>query len=378
MKYKYIPFKKERVLMYKILVINPGSTSTKLAIFEDEKEKWNKELKHSSGKIKSFTKIIDQLEWRESLIREEIKSSEYSFNKLDAIVARGGVALDPLLGGTYIIEKEMVHDLKIAKNSSHASNLAGIIAYNLGEEFDIPAYTVDPISVDEFEDVARLSGLPEIPRKCQSHALNLKSIGRKTAKYIDKKFSECNLVGAHLGGGISIAPLKKGRIVDVNNANQGGPYSPERVGTLPSLDLAEYIFKNQPKRDEFVKKLLGNGGLTAYLGTSDGLEIEKRIEKGDKKAELAYEGMIYQIAKEIGAMATVLNGDVDAIFITGGLARSKYITNRVIKRVEYIAEVFVYPGAAEMENLALGALRVLKGEEDTLKYEEGKMDTTIF
>src|SRR6056297_2604861 len=364
--------------MYKVFVINPGSTSTKISIFTNEKEVWKKNLKHDTEKLKKFDKIIDQLDWRYGLIKEQLTNSKYDLNNFDAIVARGGVALDPLLGGTYIIDEDMVHDLEIAKNSSHASNLAGIIAYNLGEEFGIPAYTVDPISVDEFEDVARLSGLPEIPRKCQSHALNLKSIGRKTAHNIDKKFDECNLVGAHLGGGISIAPLKKGRIVDVNNANQGGPYSPERVGTLLSLDLAEYIFKNQPERDKFVKKLLGNGGLTAYLGTSDGLEIEKRIKEGDKKAELAYEGMIYQIAKEIGAMATVLNGDVDAIFITGGLAKSKYITNRVIKRVEYIAEVFVYPGAAEMENLALGALRVLKEEEDILRYEEGKMDTTIF
>jgi len=206
----------------------------------------------------------------------------------------------------------------------------------------------------------------------------LKSIGRKTAEYLDKKFYKCNLVGAHLGGGISIAPIKKGRIVDVNNANQGGPYSPERVGTLPSLDLAEYIFENQPDRDQFIKKLLGNGGLTAYLDTNDGLEIENRIEKGDNKAKLVYKGMIYQIAKEIGAMATVLNGDVDAIFITGGLAKSKYITNRIMKKVEYISEVFVYPGADEMNNLAQGALRVLEGKEEALNYEDGIIDTTIF
>lgn len=364
--------------MFKLLIINPGSTSTKLAIFEDEIEVWNKKIKHPSEDIKQFEKIIDQLDWRESLVKKEIANSKHKINELDGVVARGGVALDPLLGGTYLIDENMVEDLKIAKNSSHASNLAGIIAYNIGQENNIPAYTVDPISVDEFEDVARLSGLPEIPRKCQSHALNLKAIGRKTAEYIDKKFIECNLVGAHLGGGISIAPLKKGQIVDVNNANQGGPYSPERVGTLPSLGLAEYIFDNNPDRNQFVKKLLGNGGLTAYLGTNDGLEIEERIENGDKKAKLAYEGMIYQIAKEIGAMATVLNGDVDAIFITGGLAQSKYITNRIMKKVEYISEVFVYPGAEEMENLAQGALRVLRNKEKYMKYEDGKIDVDIF
>lgn len=364
--------------MYKIFVINPGSTSTKISIFTDEKEVWKKNIKHDSISLKDFDKIIDQLDWRSSLIKEELSNSKYDLNNFDAVVARGGVGLDPLLGGTYIIEEDMVHDLKIAKNSSHASNLAGIIAYNLAKEYDIAAYTVDPISVDEFEDIARLSGLPEIPRKCQSHALNLKSIGRKSAKEKGFKFEECNLIGAHLGGGISIAPLKKGRIIDVNNANQGGPYSPERVGTLPTLDLAEYIFKNNPERDLFVKKLLGNGGLTAYLDTNDGQEIEKRIKAGDKKAKLVYDGMIYQISKEIGAMAAVLDGEVDAIFVTGGLAYSDYITSRIKKKVAFIADVLIYPGAEEMSSLAEGALRVLKGEEDIVHYQEGKISTEIF
>ncbi|MFO7815037.1 MAG: butyrate kinase [Halanaerobiales bacterium] len=364
--------------MFKLLVINPGSTSTKLSIFEDEIEVWSKNIQHKSEEIRKFEKIIDQFEWRETLTKKVISDSVHKFNELDAVVARGGVALDPLLGGTYLIDENMVNDLEIAKNSSHASNLAGIIAYNLGREYNIPAYTVDPISVDEFDDLARLSGLPEINRKCQSHALNLKAIGRKTSEYIGKDFEEANLVGVHLGGGISIASLRKGKIVDVNNANQGGPYSPERVGTLPSLGLVEYIYDNNPDHNKFVKKLLGNGGLMAYLGTNDGLEIEERIKNGDQKAKLVYEGMIYQITKEIGAMATVLNGDVDAIFITGGLAKSKYITNRVVKKIKYISEVLVYPGAEEMENLAKGALRVLKKEEEYLEYEEGKIDTEIF
>ena len=364
--------------MYKVFVINPGSTSTKISIFTNEKEVWKKNLKHDSEKLKKFDKIVDQLDWRYSLIKEELTNSKYELNNFDAIVARGGVALDPLLGGTYIIDEDMVHDLKIAKNSSHASNLAGIIAYNLAKENGIPAYTVDPISVDEFEDIARLSGLPEIPRKCQSHALNLKSIGRKTAKEKGLKFNECNLIGAHLGGGISIAPLKRGRIIDVNNANQGGPYSPERVGTLPTLDLAEYIFKNHPKRDQFVKKLLGNGGLTAYLDTNNGQEIEKRIKNGDEKAKLVYDGMIYQIAKEIGAMAAVLDGEVDAVFITGGLAYSEYITKSIKKKIGFIGDVLIFPGAEEMKSLAEGALRVLEDEEEIMHYQDGKISTSIF
>jgi len=364
--------------MYKILVINPGSTSTKLSIFIDDSEVWNKNIQHSSKKIKKYVKIIDQLEWRQNIIKEEVENSKYEFAELDAIVARGGVALDPLLGGTYLIEQKMVKDLKIAKNSAHASNLAGIISYNLGQQYNKPAYTVDPISVDEFEDIARLSGLPELPRRCQSHALNLKSIGRKTAKDINKRFEQTRLIGVHLGGGISIAALKRGKIVDVNNANQGGPYSPERVGTLPTLDLAEHILDNQPEKDKFIKKLLGNGGLNAYLKTNNGVEIEKRIEQGDEKAKLVYEGMIYQIVKEIGAMAAVLNGEVDAIFITGGLANSEYIVDRIIKKTEYISKVFVYPGAEEMENLKEGVLRVLRGEERAMSYENGKIDTTLF
>src|SRR6056297_3797036 len=275
--------------MYKVFVINPGSTSTKISIFTNEKEVWKKNLKHDTEKLKKFDKIVDQLDWRYSLIKEELTNSKYELNNFDAIVARGGVALDPLLGGTYMIDEKMVKDLKIAKNSAHASNLAGIISYNLGQQYNKPAYTVDPISVDEFEDIARLSGLAELPRRCQSHALNLKSIGRKTAKDINKRFEQTRLIGVHLGGGISIAALKRGKIVDVNNANQGGPYSPERVGTLPTLDLAEYILDNQPEKDIFIKKLLGNGGLNAYLKTNDCVEIEKRIEQGDKKAKLVYE-----------------------------------------------------------------------------------------
>lgn len=359
--------------MSKLLIINPGSTSTKIAIFEDENAVYSKTLKHKSEIISKFDSIMSQLDWREKLIRKEIKKSDYTLDELDTVVARGGAGLDPLIGGTYLIDKYMVKDLRDEKNASHASNLAGIIAFNISNDFSIPSYTVDPISVDEFEDIARLSGLPEIPRKCQSHALNLKSIGRKTAEKLKLKFKESNIIGVHLGGGISVAPLKNGRIVDVNNANQGGPYSPERVGTLPSLDLAEYIFDNKPDKKQFKKRLLGGGGLNAYLGTNDGLEIEKRIESNDQKAKLVYDGMIYQISKEIGAMATVLKGDVDGIFITGGLANSKYITDRIKKRVSFIAEVYIYPGAEEMKNLALGALRILNNEENSLRYKQGKI-----
>lgn len=362
----------------KILVINPGSTSTKLAVFEDNEELWNKNISHSSKEIEKFSKIIEQRGWREENIRAQLRENNFSLENFTAVVARGGM-LDPIPGGTYKIDKKMIKDLKIAKNGSHASNLAAIIAFDFAQEFDLKAYTLDPVGVDEFEAVARLSGLPEIPRKCQSHALNLKAVARLSAESIGANMEEINQIGVHLGGGISIAALKKGRIVDVNNANQGGPYSPERVGTLPSLDLVEYIFENDPDKNEFKKRMLGKGGLAAYLDTNDGREIEKRIENGDKKAKLVYDGMIYQIAKEIGSMSAVLKGKVNLIFITGGLANSDYIVDKLKEKVSFITDLRIYPGAEEMNHLAKGALRVLEGKEDILNYdtERNKMKEKI-
>lgn len=362
----------------KILVINPGSTSTKLAVFEDDERLWNKNISHSSKEIEKFSKIIAQLDWRKKIIKRQLKENDFALKYFTAVVARGGL-LDPIPGGTYKIDKDMIKDLKIAKNGSHASNLAAIIAYDFAQEFNLETYTLDPVGVDEFEAVARLSGLPEIPRKCQSHALNLKAVARLSADSIGADMNEINQIGVHLGGGISIAALKKGRIVDVNNANQGGPYSPERVGTLPSLDLVEYIFENNPDKTEFKKRMLGKGGLAAYLDTNDGREIEKRIENGDEKAKLVYDGMIYQIAKEIGSMSAVLNGEVDLIFVTGGLANSNYIVSKLKEKVSFITELRIYPGAEEMNHLAKGALRVLEGNEEVLDYntERNKMKEKI-
>ncbi|MDI3547812.1 MAG: butyrate kinase [Halanaerobiales bacterium] len=356
-----------------IFVINPGSTSTKVAVFKGEEEVWQDTIKHSIEELGRFDRIIDQLEWRRELILNAIKKAGFKIGDFDCIVARGGAGLDPIPGGVYKIDEVMVEDLEQGKNAEHASNLAGIIAYRLAKEYHLPALTVDPITVDEFEPVARLSGLPELSRRCQSHALNLKAIARRTAKDLGGKLEEINLIGVHLGGGISVAPLKGGRIVDVNNANQGGPYSPERTGTLPVMDLVDYIYREKPSRDALKKKLVGKGGLTAYLGTNDCQKIEQMIEQGDKKAELAYQGMIYQIAKEIGAMATVLLGEVTAIFITGGLARSEYIVEGIKSRVSFIAPVLVYPGAEEMNHLAWGAIRVLSGKEKVKIYARERL-----
>lgn len=353
----------------KILAINPGSTSTKLAVFSGEEEQWSETLTHSSQKIEEFDRIVDQLEWRQELIIDNVKEAGHQLDELSAVVARGGL-IDPIPGGTYRIDEEMVKDLREGKNGEHASNLAGIIAYNLAEERNIPAYTVDPVGVDEFEPVARLSGLPELPRRCQSHALNLKAVGRSTAEELGEDLEKINLIGVHLGGGISISAMKKGRIVDVNNANQGGPYSPERVGTLPAIDLVNYIFEEKPEKDDLKRRLVGKGGLAAYLNTNDGREIEEMIEKGDEEARLVYNGMIYQIAKEIGRMAAVLEGEVSAVFVTGGLANSDYIVEELEKKIDFIAPIKVFPGAKEMRHLLEGAIRVLEEKEDAKDYRE--------
>lgn len=351
----------------KILAVNPGSTSTKIAVFEGEEEIFRNNITHSNKEIEKFDEIIDQLEWRESLIKDYLDKEGFSLTEFTAVVARGGM-IAPIPGGTYKIGEKMISDLKSGEYGKHASNLAGIIAYEFADEYNLKAFTVDPVAVDEFEPVARLSGLPEIPRKCQSHALNLKAVARHSAEIQNKEMDEINQIGVHLGGGISIAAMKKGKIVDVNNANQGGPYSPERVGTLPSLEFVEYIYSENPDKNEIEKKMLGRGGLTAYLGTNDGREVEERIESGDKKAELVYNGMIYQIAKEIGSMAVVLDGEVSAIFITGGLANSDYIVNKLKEKVGFIADINVLPGSKEMQHLVKGALRILSGEEELRDY----------
>jgi len=355
----------------KSLAINPGSTSTKIAVFSGESEIWNRKISHNREEIDSFEELIDQLDWRRNLILAALKEGGFSPGEFDFIMARGGL-LDPIPGGTYLIDEEMVQDLRQGKNGEHASNLAAIIARDLAEYAGVPAFTVDPVAVDEFKPEARLSGLPELPRKCQSHALNLKATARKTAERLEQDFREINLIGVHLGGGISIAALKSGRIVDVNNANQGGPYSPERTGTLPSLDLVEYIYQEKQGAGEMEEKIVGRGGLVAYLGTADGREVEERIAAGDSKAELVYRGMIYQIAKEVGAMAAVLSGKIAAIFITGGLANSDYLVGRLEKKINFLAPVHVFPGAAEMEHLAAGGLRVMRGEEEARSYAEAR------
>ena len=352
-----------------VLAINPGSTSTKVAVYKDETCLWKDVIDHPAEEIKTFVRIADQYEYRITTILKTLESNGSKLEQFDAIVGRGGL-LKPLSGGTYLVDEYLVNECHNAPGGEHASNLGGIIAYHLGQRVNIPAYIVDPVAVDEFEPIARLSGLPELPRISQSHALNMKAVARKVARELGKAYSEVNLVIAHLGGGISVTPHLKGRMIDVNNANNEGPFSVERTGTLPAYQLVKLCYSGKYSQSEMLAKVTKEGGMYAYLGTKDAREAERRMTEGDQEALLVLQAMAYQIAKEIGAMSTVLAGEVDRIVLTGGLAHSKFITEEIIKRVSFIAPVVLVPGEEEMESLALGALRVLNKEENALLYRE--------
>lgn len=354
--------------VFKILTINPGSTSTKIAVFDNETEVFEKTLRHSSEEIGKYDKISDQFEFRKKVIVDSLSEGGVNLNDIDCVVGRGGL-LKPIEGGTYEVNAPMLEDLKIGVAGEHASNLGGLIAKEIGDEIKAPSYIVDPVVVDELNDLARISGMPEIDRVSIFHALNQKAIARRFANENNKKYEDINLIVAHMGGGVSVGAHEKGKVIDVANALDGeGPFSPERSGGLPVGQLAAMCFSGEFTLDDIKKKIKGNGGLVAYLGTNDAREVEAMIEKGDKKAELLYEAMAYQIAKEIGACASVLKGKVDGIILTGGIAYSKSFTQMIVDRVNYIKDVTVYPGEDEMIALAQGGLRVLTGSEEAKVY----------
>jgi len=350
-----------------ILVINPGSTSTKVAIFNQEgKEIFKESISHSTEELSQFKSLSEQGPVRKKIILNTLKKKKIDSNSLRVIIGRGGV-LKPLEAGTYVVSNKLINDLK---NSpiEHASNLGGIIAHEIAEEVDVPAYIADPVSVDEFTDIARLSGLKGIERESLLHTLNIRASAFRYAKEHGKKFEELNLIVAHLGGGISIAPIEKGKIIDVNNANDGGPFSPERTGSLPNKALIHLCYSGEYSEKELYKLITYQGGLVSYLGTNDVREVMKKIEQGDKYAELIFEGMCYQIAKEIGAMAAVLKGKVEAIILTGGIAHNEILVNKIKDRTGWIAPVVVYPGEEEMKALAQAVIRVIDGIEKVKTY----------
>jgi butyrate kinase len=353
---------------FRILAINPGSTSTKIAIFENEKCLFETTLRHSTEEISKYPHIFDQFEFRRNVILEVLNEKEINLTKLDAVVGRGGL-LKPIEGGTYSVTDHMLKDLKQGVLGEHASNLGGVIAYEIASKLNIPSYIVDPVVVDEMSDLARISGIPEIQRISIFHALNQKAVARRAAIEIGKPYHDLNLIVAHLGGGISVGAHFKGRVIDVNNALNGeGPFSPERSGGLPVGDLIKLCFSGKMTQNEIKKRINGNGGLVAYLETNDAREVSERIQHGDEKAKLIYEAMAYQVAKEIGGCAAVLKGDVDAILLTGGIAYDKKFVSWIENRVKFIAPVKIYAGEDEMTALAEGAARILKGEEEARLY----------
>ncbi len=347
---------------YTLFVLNPGSTSTKIAVYRDEECLAEANIVHRE----KSTEILAELPQREADIRAWLAG--HPFSAFNGVVARGGL-LKPIPSGVYAVNQHMLDDLRDRPQAVHASNLGAFIAESLAKEWKAPAWIVDPVSVDEFHSLARYSGWPEISRRALSHALNIKTVGRQVARSLGATLEESNFVVAHLGGGISVVPLEKGRIIDANDANQGGPFSPERSGALPIVDLLHLAYSGAYQEKELINKLTRQGGLTAYLGTNDAREVERRIIAGDLHAEEVFRAMAYQIAKEIGAMAAVMRGEVLRVIITGGLAKSSRLVGWIEERVCFIAPLAVVPGEGEMIALVQGALRVLRGQEEARNYD---------
>lgn len=351
-----------------VLVINPGSTSTKLAVFQGAEPLFVEEMRYSAEEIGRYKTIIDQKDFRHQSVLAAMAKHDFDPKRLDAVVGRGGL-LKPLKGGTYAISDEMINDLSTLRFGAHASNLGAIIAREIASPLGIPCFIADPVSVDEMLPVSRITGLPEMEWYSRWHALNLRAIARRAGKDLGGTFQDFNFVMVHLGGGVTVAALEGGRCIDVNNAlDGGGPMSPERSGSLPTGQLVDICFSGEFTKEEIKKKLAGKGGLVAHLGTNDGRQIEKMIQGGDEHATLVYQALAFQLAKEIGGAAASLKGDVRAIVITGGLAHQKRLIDWIEEYVRWIAPVMVYPGEDELLALAQGGFRVLEGEEKPLDY----------
>ncbi len=354
---------------YLLLVINPGSTSTKVALFLNDKLIQETTLRHDVEKLEKFKSIVDQLEFRKQVILDFLIEHKYQLNQIDVFVGRGGMLKALRNGGAYLVTEKMLDDLRTCKYGSHASNLGALLAYSFAKPFNRPAYIVDPVVIDEFEEIARVSGQKLIERKSIFHALNQKATAKRHARAMGKIYEEMNLIVVHLGGGISVGLHRKGRVIDVNNALGGdGPFSPERTGTIPTYPLVDLCFSGDYTKEEVKKLLVGQGGLVSYLGTNNGVEIEKRINEGDSEAQFYYEAMGYNVVKEVGAMYFACKGRVDAVLITGGLAHSNYFTDYLKVYIEKTVPVYIYPGEDEMRALAEGTLRVLRKEERLQAY----------
>ncbi len=353
--------------MYHILAINPGSTSTKIGFFSGEQCLFKETLRHSTSEVSPDRDREEQARFRRQAVIDLLADKMISLNTISVLVVRGGL-LKPLASGTYQVDDAVYEDLVEAKYGWHASNLGSIIALPLARELKIPVFTVDPVTVDELVNVARYSGLQGVPRQSMSHALNMKAVARRASLLLGKKYDELNLVVTHLGSGISVSAHQGGRMVDVNNANEEGPFSLERCGTLPALALVRLCYSGEYSKEEVITMLTSRGGLYSYLQSKDFAAVEKNIAAGDQNALEVVEAMAYQVAKEIGAMATLFSGFLDGIIITGGMANAESFVEMITKKISFLAPVMILPGEEELEALAAGALRVLRGEENALKY----------
>ncbi|WP_213372276.1 butyrate kinase [Mesobacillus boroniphilus] len=351
----------------RILAINPGSTSTKLAVYEDEKLLFEETIRHADAEIIKLPDLADQLPYRLESILGALRMNDFKPSELDAVVGRGGM-LKPMDSGTYIVDEHLLDDARSGKHGNHASNLGSIIAAEIAGTHQIPAFIVDPVCVDELIVEARISGLADIERKSHVHALNIKAVSRKMAAELGKDLDDTSFVVAHLGSGISVAALRKGRIIDVNNAENEGPFSPERAGGLPAKQLVQLCFSGKYTEKELLQRMTRQGGMYSYLETKSVIEVEQQAQDGDKEAAIILKAMVHQIGKEIGAMATVLEGKMDGFILTGGIAHSDMIVRLIQEKISFLGKVFVRPGEEELEALAAGAFRVMIGQEDAKIY----------
>ena len=351
-----------------VLVINPGSTSTKIAIYQDENPIYTESISHTPADLAPFPGVLDQLEYRLGMIRAALDKAGFPLSELEAVSARGGFT-KPVVAGTYRIDEDVVDEMLHHARKEHAANLGSLLAWELTKGTDIPAYFVDPVSVDELPDVARVTGFAEMERVSFVHALNHRSMARKAAAMLGKTYDQCNFVVAHLGGGVTTAAHQKGRMVEVNNVFDEGCFSMDRAGNLPVQQVVDYCFHSGKTQAEILRQLETNSGVVSYLGTRDFRDVERMaFEEGNAKAKLIFDAMVYQLSRDIGSMSAVLHFDVDAIILTGGMAYSKRLPAAIEEYVKKIAPIMILPGENEMLSLAQGALRVLRGEEQALKF----------
>jgi len=360
--------RRNNTMSIKSLIINPGSTSTKIGVFEDETLLFEETLRHSTEEISQYATIVDQKDFRKKIITDLLTEKNFDIRSLNVVVGRGGM-LKPISGGTYAVTDELLADLKVGVQGQHASNLGGILAKEIADSIGVPSYIVDPVVVDELMPIARYSGVPELPRGSIFHALNQKAVAKRYAAEVGKSYEALRLIVVHMGGGVSVGAHENGKVIDVFSAFDGdGAFSPERAGGVPCGALVKMCFSGKYTEKEVYSKLIGKGGFNAYLGTNDMREVSKLAEEGNQTAAEAKEAFLLQVAKDIGSMACVLNGKVDQIIVTGGIAYAADVVATLKERAEWIAPFTVYPGEDELLALAQGALRVMNGEEKAMEY----------